>query len=169
MARKIYGRTLLELMSVLAILSILLTVALPNMRSLMQGNERTQAVNQMVSLLHHIRSQAVFARGIVTLCAGTTQCSGSQHWRGDLLLFVDHNGNGQLDGQDRLLHQAKIAANHSWRWNRSNGHIQYEADGSTRALNGTLTLCRAGEPQHQVVIALTGRVRHQIPAQGASC
>lgn len=169
MTRKIYGRTLLELMYALAIVAILLSVALPNFRDMTDRNARTQSVNQMVSLLHHIRSQAVFARGIVTLCPGTTQCVGSQHWQGDLLLFLDHNGNGLLDGQDRLLHQAKVATNHSWRWNRSNGYIQYEPDGTTRALNGTLTLCRGNEPQHQLVIALSGRVRQQRPVQDVGC
>lgn len=169
MARKIYGRTLLELMSVLAILSILLTMALPNMRSLMEGNQRTQTVNQMISLLHHSRSQAVYTRGVVTLCPGSEQCSASRYWQGNLLLFLDRNGNGQLDHEDHLLHQAEIADELSWHWNRNNGYIQFEADGSTRALNGTLTLCRQGVPQHQIVIALAGRVRHQPPSRGAAC
>lgn len=169
MARKSYGRTLVELMSVLAILSIIITTALPNLQSLLESNARAQSVNQMVSILQHARSSAVFSRRIVTLCSGQTNCAVNQHWDGQLLVFLDHNANGQLDADDELLQQAKITEEFSWHWNRSKGHIQFEADGSTRALNGTLTLCRDGMPQNQVVVSLSGRTRTQPPKKGAGC
>lgn len=169
MARKSYGRTLLELISALTILSILMAAALPTLQSTLQNIERTQTINQMISILHHARSRAVFSRSVVTLCSGATHCSGNQYWQGNLLLFLDHNANGQLDENDELLYQTRVADDFSWHWNRARGHIQFEADGTTRALNGTLTLCRNHTPQRQVVIALAGRVRNQAPGRGAGC
>ena len=169
MARKSYGRTLMELMVVLAMLSILLTVALPNCQDMREGNARSQTINQMVAILHHARSNSVYARTVVTVCQGNASCSGSQNWSSTMLVFLDHNANGQLDANDTLLHQAEIAEDFHWRWNRSQGHLQFEADGSTRAMNGTLTLCRNGQPKSQLVISLSGRTRTQFAGANASC
>ncbi|MBH3340062.1 GspH/FimT family pseudopilin [Pseudomonas mendocina] len=164
-----YGRTLIELISALAILSILITTALPNLQNLLENNARAQAVNQMLAALHHARSDAVFSHSIVTLCAGQSECSGSQQWRGDIMVFRNQDANGQMDAGDELIHQARIAPEFSWKWNRANGHIQFKPDGATRALNGTLTLCKDGVAQHQIVVNLAGRVRTQSPRRGASC
>jgi len=169
MPRKSYGRTLIEVMSALAILSIMLTIALPNLQNLLDSNARAQTVNQMVAVLHHARSSAVFSRRIVTLCPGQERCSGSQQWRGNILLFLDRNANGQMDADDELIHQAVITKEFAWHWNRTKGHIQFEPDGTTRALNGTFTLCKDGIPESQVVVGLSGRTRTQSPKKGASC
>ncbi|MDX1297261.1 MAG: GspH/FimT family pseudopilin [Pseudomonas sp.] len=169
MAPKSYGRTLVELITVVAILSIISTMALPNLQDLRDANTRTQAVNQMLAFLHHARSSAVFNRQITTLCSGPARCSNSAPWREALMVFIDKNANGQLDANEVLLYQANIAEDFFWYWNRSKGHIQFEADGTTRAMNGTLTLCRKGIAEHQVVIALAGRVRSQRPGREAKC
>ncbi|RRV27273.1 hypothetical protein EGJ23_10220 [Pseudomonas sp. o96-267] len=169
MAPKNYGRTLIELIGALAILSIIITTALPSLQTLLESNARTQAINQMLAALHHARSDAVFSHSIVTLCAGQRECSGSQHWQGNIVMFRDHNANGQMDAGDELIYQTRIAPEFSWQWNRANGYIQFEPDGSTRALNGTFTLCKDGTPQRQVVVALSGRTRTQAPSRGAAC
>ncbi len=169
MARKSYGRSLIELMVLLAILSILLTAALPNLHGMRENTRRSQSVNQMIALLHHARSSSVYARAVVTVCQGNTNCSGSQNWNGNILVFLDHNANGQMDANDILLYQSEIADEYRWRWNRSQGHIQFEADGSTRALNGTLTLCKSSTPQRQVVVSLSGRTRTQKASANADC
>lgn len=169
MAPKNYGRTLIELMGALAILSIIITTALPSLQTLLESNARTQAINQMLAALHHARSDAVFSNSIVTLCAGQRECSGSQRWQENIVMFRDHNANGQMDAGDELIYQARIAPEFSWQWNRANGYIQFEPDGSTRALNGTFTLCENGVAQRQIIISLSGRVRTASPRRGASC
>ena len=169
MVAKSYGRSLIELISISFILSIVAMIALPNLQDLSNKNARTQTVNQMMSLLHHGRSSAVFSRRIVSLCHGAKSCSGSTRWDNSLLIFVDKNANGQRDAEDELLLHADIADQFSWHWNRTKGYVQFEADGTTRAMNGTLTLCRRGIPEHQVVISLAGRIRSQQPGRTARC
>lgn len=169
MVAKSYGRSLVELICVLAILSTITTIALPNLQDIRDKNTRTQTVNQMISLLYHARSNAVFSRKIVSLCPGVGRCSDTPRWQDTLLIFIDQNANGQLDSDDELLHQTNIADDFSWHWNRTKGHVQFEADGTTRAMNGTFTLCRKGRPEHQLVIALAGRIRSRQPGREASC
>lgn len=169
MSPKNYGRTLIELIGALAILSIFITTALPNLQSLLENSARSQAINQMIAALHHARSAAVFSHSIVTLCAGQSECSGSQQWRSNIMVFRNQDATGQMDAGDELLYQVRIAPEFSWQWNRANGYIQFEPDGSTRALNGTFTLCKDGVAQSQIVVNLAGRVRTQSPARGASC
>lgn len=169
MAPKNYGRTLIELMSALAIVAIIITAALPNLKTLIESNARAQAINQLIATLHHARSDAVFSRSIVTICAGRLECSGSQNWQGDLVMFRDRNANGQLDADDQLIYRTSIDKEFNWHWNRTKGHIQFEPDGTTRALNGTFTLCKDGIPESQVVVGLSGRTRTQSPQKGASC
>ncbi|WP_277372792.1 GspH/FimT family pseudopilin [Pseudomonas sp. AA-38] len=167
MAWKSYGRTLIETMSVLALISILLTISLPNLQPLLDGNQRIQTNNQMAAALQHARSSAVFLRQVITLCSGQNDCSGKQRWRDQLLIFIDKNANGRLDDDEEVLHQAIINKDFSWHWNRTAGYVQFEADGSTRSLNGTLTLCKDNAPQSQIVISLSGRIRTE-QARGKS-
>jgi type IV fimbrial biogenesis protein FimT len=169
MPRKIYGRTLIEMMCAIAAAALLLTTALPNLQSLIESNQRIQTNNQMVATLLHARSNAVFTRQIITLCGGQHDCSGAREWRHYLLVFIDKNANGKIDPDDEILHQAEITKNFSWSWNRASGYIQFEADGSTRALNGTLTLCNDNVPQSQIVISLSGRTRTESPPKNTSC
>lgn len=169
MPSTIYGRTLVELISALAIIALFMTIALPNLREFQEEHARTQAVNQLVSALHYARGKAVFSRRITTLCHGDLTCEDEQRWQGNLLIFLDHNANGQLDTGDELLYQLHVPEEFSWHWNRSRNLIQFEADGTTRALNGTFTLCHNAVPRSQVVVSLSGRTRKQAPKNGASC
>ncbi|SFO68414.1 Tfp pilus assembly protein FimT [Ectopseudomonas composti] len=169
MPRKIYGRTLIETMCALAVIALLLMIALPNLQNLIESNQRTQTNNQMVATLLHARSNAVFSRQIITLCGGQHDCSGAREWQSYLVVFIDKNANGKIDPDDEILHQTEITKDFSWHWNRATGYIQFEADGSTRALNGTLTLCKDNVPQSQIVISLAGRSRIEPARRGASC
>lgn len=169
MPGKIYGRTLIEMMCALAVVALLLTTALPNLQSLIESNQRIQTNNQMVATLLHARSRAVFTRQIITLCGGQHDCSGTRQWQGSLLVFIDKNANGKIDPDDEILYQSEIKEDFSWHWNRTNGYIQFEADGSTRALNGTLTLCKDSVPQNHIVISLSGRTRTEPAKADARC
>jgi type IV fimbrial biogenesis protein FimT len=165
------GQTLVELLVCLLIGSIMLSMALPSFRTLAQNNQKSQEVNQLVGMLHYARSTAVLKKRTSSLCAGTDRCFASLTWHNALLVFADQNGNGQLDAGEEILQQSVIADNYAWQWSnfRKSPHLTYEHDGTTRALNGTFTLCKSGEALHQVVISLSGRVRTQSPGNTAKC
>lgn len=165
------GQTLLDLIVSLLIGGVVLSLALPSFQKLIQDSQKTQQMNQLLGILHYARSTAVLEKRTISLCSGIDHCLGSPNWRGSLLIFDDRNGNGQFDEQDVLILQTAISEHYNWRWSSfgSRPHLTYEHNGTTRALNGTLTLCKTGIALHQVVISLSGRVRTQSPTKSAKC
>jgi type IV fimbrial biogenesis protein FimT len=168
---RMHGQTLVELMTCLLIGGIMLTFAIPALTSTQQRSQQTQAVNQLLGVLHYARGTAVMGRKTIALCSGDTKCSTENIWQNQLLIFDDLNRNGQLDGGEELLQQLHMQKGYSWRWSnfRSRSYLQLEADGTTRALNGTFTLCHENIPSRQIVINLTGRTRTQSAPNGARC
>lgn len=163
-----HGMSLVEMMAVLAILAIVLTIASPSLASLIQSNQQTAAINQMVGAINHARSTAVFSRRLVLLCGN--DCT-SNTWQGQLNIFHDDNRNGSQDAGEHLDYTTEVPEDFHWYWNnfRRLPHLDYERNGTTRASNGTLTLCKAGQPLRQIVISLAGRLRQRAPVSDARC
>lgn len=88
------GFTLIELMVAISLIAILLTIALPSFRSLIQNNRITAQTNAFVSAHTYARSEAVKRSGRVDVCprnATGTGCSGS-NWNDGWLVQV-HGGD----------------------------------------------------------------------------
>lgn len=162
------GMSQVELMVVLTILSIVLTLATPSVANMLQSNQETAAINQMLGTINHARSAAVFSRRLMVLCSG--DCSNST-WRGQLNIFHDANRNGRRDAGEHLDHTTQLPDELHWYWSsfRRLTHLAYEQNGTTRASNGTMTLCREGKPLRQIVISLGGRIRQRAPTLNARC
>lgn len=162
------GHSLIEAMASLLIGGIILATTLPGLGSLREKNQQTQTANQLTGALHYARNTAVLKRATVTLCPGTEQCLATQRWDKHVLLFIDHDQDGKLDHTDELLQRVELANNYSWYWSnfRQRPYLQFAANGRTRALNGTFSLCRDKVSTRQIVINVTGRMRaqaHQTP------
>ncbi|MCY1287259.1 Type II transport protein GspH [compost metagenome] len=166
-----HGHTLVELMLCLLIGGIVLGLALPSFSALLNSSTQAQLTNQLLGQLHYARGTAVLGKTTVALCAGQDRCSGSSNWQRQLLVFIDQNGNGQLDPAEKLLRQEPLRPDYSWQWSsfRHRSYVLFDSDGTTRALNGTFTLCENGTPLKQIVISVSGRPRTQSPSPDARC
>ncbi|WP_278956236.1 GspH/FimT family pseudopilin [Aquipseudomonas alcaligenes] len=160
-----------ELMVVLVILAILLSLAVPSLQNQVHESRRVAALNQMIGAANHARSSAVFSRKTMSICAGDNGCDGNKLWRGQFLIFVDKNHNGRLDADERIERLYALPDGFTWYWSsfRKLTYISFENNGTTRASNGTMTLCHEGKPLNQIVISLSGRVRHKIADADATC
>ncbi len=95
--KKQSGFTLIELVITIAIISILLVVGVPSLKTFMQGNQLVATSNDLVSALHIARSEAVRLESRVTICEsdnGTSCLSpGTGNWKNGWIVFVDANGD----------------------------------------------------------------------------
>lgn len=165
------GKSLVELLACLAIAITLACTTTPALFGLADRNRQTQWTNQMLAMLHNARSQAALGKSTVTLCAGTSACNKKVNWQHNLLTFIDHNANGNFDANDRLEQILTLPAGASWQWSAPlrKPHLTYQPDGTTKALNGTLTLCLSGKAVRQIKISISGRVRTEDPQLSTTC
>jgi type IV fimbrial biogenesis protein FimT len=103
--KKSFGYTLIELMTMLAVVSILVSVGLPLMNVFFESNRMISNTNDLVAGLNIARSEAIKQQIRVTLCqsADAASCAGTGQWEDGWIVFQDPNGNATVDGGERIL------------------------------------------------------------------
>lgn len=88
--RRLDGFTLLELMVTLAVAAILVTIAIPSYRGLVQRNTLTASVNDLVGDLNYARSEAVTRGQNVYLCKSKDEatCETDGDWSQGWIVFT---------------------------------------------------------------------------------
>lgn len=84
------GFTLIELLITIAVLAIVLAIAAPSFRGMINGNRITAAANEFVGLLQSAKMEAIRRNGRVTVCPSTngTSCGGG-NWQRVIVLAPD--------------------------------------------------------------------------------
>jgi type IV fimbrial biogenesis protein FimT len=91
------GFTLVELMTVIAIVGIAASLALPDMSSFARRNQIAGATNTVLAMINAGRTEAVKRSLPVVVCASVDGigCSGAlANWATGAVSFVDTNGDG---------------------------------------------------------------------------
>jgi len=94
--RSEHGFTLVELMITIAILAIVMSLAVPAFRNMIQENRATTAANELVSALALARSEAIARNRPITVCrrkANTAECESGTNW-GTGWLVAQITGSG---------------------------------------------------------------------------
>ena len=100
------GVTLIELLIVVVVLSILLTLGIPNLRGVMARNQMLGQANEFAGALALARSEAATRGTQAGVCASTngTSCSGdADDWTDRMIVFVDTDGGADLDNGEPIL------------------------------------------------------------------
>lgn len=178
--RRPRGFTLVELVTVLAVASILLSAAVPSLLGLVRSVQLTSASNDFLAGLLMARSEAVKRNGRAVLCksADGISCAATGGWEQGWLVFSDSNNNGQRDPGETILQHARGGESELRVTGNQNvsRYVSYAPDGTSKMVSGafqagTVTLCRqsAGEVEaRQIVLSSAGRPRVQ-KAKVASC
>ena len=165
------GTTLLELLVVLAVLSILLTLAVPNFAAFVRNSRLSSATNELISSLHLARSEAIKRRSRVVSCPSATgsSCAADGGWHQGWLVFHDANNNASVDaGETVILARQAFPAGLRLTGNTPvSKYISYTPSGATKMISGAfqagkLTVCNesgSSGTARQVVISGTGRPR----------
>ncbi len=183
MKRRVIGLTLLELMLVLVMMAVLSALAAPNFRSLWVKRSVLLAAEAMLGDLRYARSEALKRARPVLVCqsSNATSCtSAGAAWAEGWLVFVDSNGNAQVDGDTAdgpaeavLRVQTALPALASIASNVSTGHgITFHATGSAKSAAQTILFTPAGsvppDSLRALCISLQGRARIGL-AGAVSC
>ena len=95
------GFTMVELLTVLAILGILIAIATPSMTQFIADWRVNSAVNSMSRDFRAARAEAIKRSRPVVICranAALTGCAGTgTEWKTGWLMFVDNNFNGSYN------------------------------------------------------------------------
>ena len=94
------GLTMVELMMVLVISAILLSLAVPSFVGAMRTNALARNTSNFLTAVNLARSEALTRNRSVTICkrdANGGNCDPAANWDAGWIVFVDLNGNGQVD------------------------------------------------------------------------
>lgn len=154
------GFTLVELLTVLAIATVVLGLAIPNMRGLLQSQQVSAAANDLLASINLARSEAIMRGRRVDLVPFD-----GRDWSSGWIVFIDEDGDLEPDEDERIIFsQERVAAGVSIGSNMP-PYLSYHGSGRTRThsnanalLYGTFTLS-AGAQRREIRVNMLGRAR----------
>lgn len=171
------GFTLTELMIVVVIVAVLISIAAPGFRSLLERNRLQSAASSLFTSLMLARSEALKRNQPVVVCKSNdgADCDNTLNWEDGWIVWADANIKVGKDPNDPL-----IAVNDGLTTGDTlrslNGvfanSITYKVDGSASVSGGasasdTFVLCNADKDTstgREIAVERTGRPRINTPA-----
>ena len=102
------GFTLVELMVVIAVLAIALGVGIPAFNGIIQRNRLAASANEVVAAMQTARMEAIRRNRRAVLCPSTNGAScGGDNW-GRLVVFIDEDLSGDVNGNEEVVRAADI-------------------------------------------------------------
>jgi len=168
------GVTLVELMLCLGILSVIIAFAAPSMSGFLERQRSLSATHSLIGHLATARNSAINHKRSVVLCPATEnlQCTGSTDWSKNWVLFLDPDGNRQVDLPQDILAVYQNPVGGTLRLHSTIGRpqVRYLPNGRSTGSNLTFSLCNAsGTLLTQVIVNNAGRARSIRPKQLTMC
>ena len=157
------GLTLIELMAAVAILTIILSVAVPGTSYLLEKYQADIAITALKSTLQRARSLAFKNELPITACpTHNSQCFNS--WENDITVFHDANFNQRVDTNEHTFFSTKlnISTGYIQKKKADNPFILFNPMGHAFGSSTTFLYCpysKNNSIARQLVISFQGRIR----------
>ena len=161
------GFTLIELMTTLGIAAILVTMAVPSMKSFTLNSRQTAGVNELVSGMHLARNTAITMNTRVTMCTSENgQSCQSVGWDKGWIAFIDKNSDQNVDADEAIIRSAGSVEGLTINSGLYSDYLMYRPNGrvmraSVGENSGSFTSCdhRGAEHAKAIFLDLSGRPR----------
>lgn len=156
--RKITGFSLVELVTVIAVISILVMISAPFFSSLLRSSEANQLFNRFYPALSDARNKAASLHYAIGVCGSSDHLHCDDDWNKGVLLFIDQNRNRVLDTPDTILNYYPTNMKYgqvSWRGagSSSSNVLLYTAErGRLDMSNGSFRYCAEKNYWHRMII-----------------
>jgi type IV fimbrial biogenesis protein FimT len=166
---RLFGVTLTELLTSIAVTAVLLALALPMAKNWLATYELENHAALLAETLRVAQSEAVKRGSRVNVCKSLdrrTCAPAVASWSAGWLMYADFDRDGVVDVDEPAIRAEgpappgiTISANAPL-----DRYVSYTSLGHARMLNGalqmgTFTVCRKGQQAVDVVLANSGRVR----------
>ncbi|MBY0544756.1 MAG: GspH/FimT family pseudopilin [Gammaproteobacteria bacterium] len=157
------GFTFVEMLMTLALVAILIGIALPSYRSIMQNIRVSGITNDFVSTLSYARGEALKRDTPVAICAASNNtfstCGSNANWANGWIVFVDANSDGVIASSTDILktHDALVTGSLI---TTSLPYIIYNRSGFLGSNTGSLTITAggcSGMSANLITLTITGR------------
>ena len=139
--------TLVEMIMTLVLIGILVAIALPSYRAVMQNMRVSSVSNDFMATLSYARSEALKRNQPVSICAATdsdfTRCGSNSNWANGWIVFVDSDSNGIIASSSDRLKTHDALSNGSLILS-SLPYITYNHSGFLGSNAGSFTISTAG-------------------------
>ncbi|MGY0611136.1 GspH/FimT family pseudopilin [Luteimonas sp. A501] len=171
--RHSHGFTLIEAMTVVAILAVALALGLPAFSGTLERQRLATSLHLLTADMASARSSAIMRREQIVVCPGRaeTGCAGDHDWSGGWLVFRDPDGNRRPDAPGDVLRTTDAPAGGAERLRLTSTRpwLRYQANGMAAHSNLSVNACARGLLRGKVVVNRLGRVRSERPRQETAC
>ena len=162
---------MVELLVVMALGTILLSIAVPSMTAMLNTQRANAAGSSFLASLNLARAEAIKRNARVVLCksASGLSCDLTGGWNQGRITFHDVNNNAALDADEQVIErQGAMPEGLSLTGNTQvANYVSYSASGSAKLITGafqagTFTFCptpASSADVQQIVLSSTGRAR----------
>jgi len=162
--------TLIELIFVIAVLSITLSMAIPLTNAFVQNEAKEASRQSILSALRFARATAINSTELTTVCSLNPSGKCRAEWAETLSVFHDTNSNGIREPGERLVRTIKIDLS---QWSQKNrpgtrSHFQWNSLGLSNGTPGSMEFCHPSSAKNRfaVVISFSGRIRTSLDFDG---
>lgn len=166
------GFTLFELVTVMAVISIIVLISSPFFTSLLKQNEANKIYYSLKPILTDARTHAYSLHHAVGLCGSNNGATCDSNWNEGILTFLDHNQNRLLDADDQVLSYHSLGLKYgtlTWRGaglSRSSVLLFESERGRLNMSNGSFRYCAEEAKWHRLVILAT--MGHSRPSKDSN-